>query len=402
MAVNAPTQTFENPVACTSAFGRIFSGTGSTVYFSNVLVTSKEAGKCYQRNDPISEDIPDVLDTDGGYIFLDDALSIKSIKPFRSGVLIFARNGVWYIFNPDGGFKATAFNVTKVTERGIDSTRSIVEADGRIYFFSESGIISIFADEFDNLRGEDITEMSIRDYYVKNFLGKKTQGAYNEREKQIVWWNPDEDSKGVILDISIGAFYPQENAGTPKIGIPISIEGEVFYPYWSFSTDTTYSLAQPDSSDFKDFGIDQDAYIISGWETLGKFSNKKSITQAKVFFNKTETQITGYNNGYEFDFPSSCLFQARWDFDSSDAYSKWVGQVDSTGTGRVMQLYKPLQRGFIPDAYPYTFNTGESVITKKFNIRGNGDAVQFLFKAEPEKDMQLLGYSVSYSMRGRM
>ena len=176
MAVNAPTQTFENPVACTSAFGRIFSGTGSTVYFSNVLVTSKEAGKCYQRNDPISEDIPDVLDTDGGYIFLDDALSIKSIKPFRSGVLIFARNGVWYIFNPDGGFKATAFNVTKVTERGIDSTRSIVEADGRMYFFSESGIISIFADEFDNLRGEDITEMSIRDYYVKNFLGKKTQG----------------------------------------------------------------------------------------------------------------------------------------------------------------------------------------------------------------------------------
>ena len=176
----------------------------------------------------------------------------------------------------------------------------------------------------------------------------------------------------------------------------------MFYPYWSFNTNTTYSLAQPDSSDFKDFGIDQDAYIISGWETLGKFSNKKSITQAKVFFNKTETQITGYDNGYEFDFPSSCLFQARWDFDSSDAYSKWVGQVDSTGTGRVMQLYKPLQRGFIPDAYPYTFNTGESVITKKFNIRGNGDSVQFLFKAEPEKDMQLLGYSVSYSMRGRM
>lgn len=402
MAVNPPTQEFVNPVACTSAFGRVFSGTGSTVYFSNVLITSKEAGRCYQRNDPISEDIPDVLDTDGGYIFLDDALSILAIKPFRSGVLVFAQNGVWYIFNPDGGFKATAFNVTKVTERGLNSKQSIVEAEGRMYFFSESGIISIFADEFDNLRGEDITEMTIRDYYGEYFLNKGTQGTYNEREKQIIWWNPDAESRGLILDLSAQAFYPQQNAGNPRLAKPVSIQGELFYPYWEYSTNTTYSLAQPTSLDFKDFGIDQDAYLISGWETLGKFSNKKSITQAKVFFNKTETQITGYNNGYQYDLPSGCLFQSRWDFDSSNAYSKWVGQVDGVGTGRVMQLYNPLQRGFIPDAYPYTFDTGESVITKKFNIRGNGDSVQFLFKAEPEKDMQLLGYSVSYSMRGRM
>jgi hypothetical protein len=67
-----------------------------------------------------------------------------------------------------------------------------------------------------------------------------------------------------------------------------------------------------------------------------------------------------------------------------------------------MQLYKPMQRGFIPDAYPYVFDTGESVLSKKFNIRGNGDAVQFVFQTEPEKDMQLLGYSVGYTMRARM
>ena len=72
------------------------------------------------------------------------------------------------------------------------------------------------------------------------------------------------------------------------------------------------------------------------------------------------------------------------------------------GSGKVMQLYKPLQRGFIPDAYPYTFNTGENLLSKKFNIRGNGDAVQYVFEAEPLKDMRMLGYSVNYTMRGRM
>lgn len=96
------------------------------------------------------------------------------------------------------------------------------------------------------------------------------------------------------------------------------------------------------------------------------------------------------------------MFQARWDFDKSAAYGKYTGVLNNVGRGQAMQLYKPMQRGFIPDAYPYVFDTGESLISKKFNIRGNGDAVQFVFQAEPEKDMQLLGYSVGYTMRGRM
>jgi hypothetical protein len=405
MAVTAPTQEFKNPIACATAFGRILSAVDSTVYFSQVLVTAKDAGICYQLNDPISEDLPDVLDTDGGYILLDDAINIQSIVPFRSGVAVFADNGVWYIYNPDGGFKATSFNVTKVTERGLDSKRSVVEAEGNLFYLSGSGIIRIYADEFDNLRGEDITELNVRGYVVEFFIGKGSQGEYNESDKQIIWWNPDDDSRGLILDLTVNAFYPQQNAGDAKIAKLFTIQDSVYYPYWTVGgtpTTTTYSIAQPTNESFQDFGEDINAYLISGWETLGKFANKKSVTQAKVFFNKTETTITGYNDGYLFDKPSSCLFQSRWDFDNSNAYSKWVGVVDGTGSGYAMQLYNPLQRGFVADAYPYDFDTGESVITKKFNIRGNGDAVQFLFKAEPEKDMQLLGYSVSFTMRGRI
>ena len=88
MAVNSPTQEFKNPVACAGAFGRLFYAGDSRVYFSQVLKTAKEAGRCYQNNDPISEDIPDVLDTDGGEIPLDDTLGITAIRPFRSGILI--------------------------------------------------------------------------------------------------------------------------------------------------------------------------------------------------------------------------------------------------------------------------------------------------------------------------
>ena len=60
------------------------------------------------------------------------------------------------------------------------------------------------------------------------------------------------------------------------------------------------------------------------------------------------------------------------------------------------------KRFFLPESYPAPFDTGESVLKRKLSIRGSGDSVQFVFKAEPQKDLQLLGYSVSYKMRGRM
>ncbi|QDP52420.1 MAG: hypothetical protein Unbinned96contig1001_37 [Prokaryotic dsDNA virus sp.] len=407
MAVDAPRTTYKNPNCCASAFGRIFYAVDSLIYFSQVLVTAKDAGRCYQNNDPTSEEIPDLVDTDGGVITLEESVRIKALKPFSSGVLVFATNGVWYIYNPDGGFKATAFNLSKVSERGVESPRSIVEAEGAVFYFSNNAVMRISASEFDVLQSEDVSSPAIRGYFLANFSGESSQGVYDEASKQVVWWNPDSDSQGLIYDLEIGAFYPQKQSSTEwKMGRPFTIDNAVFYPAWKQDTENVqieYGVSQRFNTSFQDFGANISAYMISGWETLGKFANSKSITQAKIFFKKTETEITGEVDGsYTFDSPSGCLFQSRWDYDSSDAFAKWTGINDFGGTGTIMQVYNPLQRGFIPNSYPYTFNTGESVISKKFSIRGSGDAVQFVFEAEDNKDMKLLGYSVNYTMRGRM
>ena len=408
MSVTAPSVPIKNPDTCATAFGRIFYAVDSTVMYSQVLITAKEAGRCYQSNDPTSETIPDLLATDGGVIQLEDTVGIKAITPFRSGVLVFANNGVWYINNPDGGFKATAFNISKVSERGLQDVRSIVSAEGSVYYFSNNGIMRVAASEFDVLAATDITSQTIRTYYINNYAGTAAHGVYNEADKQIVWWVPQGGSSGLILDLETGGFYPQAQSNTEYTSSrSVKVNNAVLYPFYKPDVDAntiTYSLAQPINAIFEDFGVDAPAFLVSGWETLGKFANKKSIQQAKVFFDKTETEITSFTDGaYVFDKPSSCLFQARWDFDNSNDYSKWVGKTTlAGGSGKKMQLYKPLQRGFIPDAYPYAFNTGDGLISKKFNIRGNGDAVQFVFEAEPLKDMKMLGYSVNYTMRGRM
>lgn len=130
MPVNNPIPPFRNPEAVGSGFGRFFYGVDNTIYFSQVLVTNKEAGKCYQDNDPTSDSISDLLATDGGVIPLDGAIKIRAFQQFRLGILIFCDNGLWYVYGPDGGFSVTGFNISKISERGIDSPRSIVVQKG--------------------------------------------------------------------------------------------------------------------------------------------------------------------------------------------------------------------------------------------------------------------------------
>jgi len=403
MAINQPTTNIKNPNCCASAFGRIFYAVDSTVLYSQLLVSPKEAGRCYQDNDPTSEALSDLLATDGGIIPLEEAVGIKAIKPFKSGVLVFATNGVWYIYNSDGGFKATGFNIAKVSERGLESVRSVVEAEGSMYYFSNNGIMEIVATEFDVLNSVDISAQTVRSYFLTSLSGKNAHGVYDEAQKQIVWLVPN-FGQFLIYDLEVQAFYPQMQANDDYVSVrPFRINNAVLYPFYTqTATKLNYTVAQPKNASFEDFGENAPSFLVSGWETLGKFANSKKITRAKFYFNKTETEVLGYENGqYSYTKPSACYLQTRWDFDNSDAYSKWVGIVDGKGRGNINNIYLPNKRGFLPTSYPHTMNTGESLVSYTYGIRGKGDAVQFVFQTEPEKDLQLLGYSVSFSMGGR-
>jgi hypothetical protein len=405
MTIPNPIPTFKNPSSNAYAFGRFFYAAGSSVYYSQVVKGVNDVGRCYQRNDPTSDEIPDLLDTDGGVVPLEGAVQIKNLVAFRSGILAFATNGVWYIYNPDGGFTATSYNVTKITEVGISSPKSVVSADSLLFYFSKEGIQRVQANEFDNLAVDDISQITIRTFYRESdSFSTRGRGSYDEVNKTIHWWT---DTEALLLDLRSGGFYPQRQDGEYIITVPVTLaDGTFIYPVYKEPTGANpflYNFALPTNTSFEDFGEPQEAYMVTGYETLGKFANKKSITELYAIFEKTETQITGYVDGeYVYDFPSSCFLQARWDFDNSTAYNKWVGVTPtSSGTGLQMQMYNPMQRGFLPDFYPYTFDTGESVVNKRTTIRGNGKAVQLRFEAEEGKDMKLLGYSVGYSMRAR-
>jgi hypothetical protein len=388
----------DKPTVSTSGFGRVFFAGGSTLYYSPVLEQTADLGRCYQVNDPTSDENSDLLDTDGGALKLQDAGQIIDIAVYRIGILVFTNRGVWYVYNGETGFRSTSYQVSKISEEVLLNQGAYVEAQGIMYFATPTDINVIVPNEFDNLSVNSLTDDTILSYY-KNLVETDIISPVYDRANSQIWFNCSDCS--LVRDLRANAWYPQQFVGDRGIPDSLYIDNEVLFvnsKLYGLNT-VNYNFAKNTNTLFQDFGTDIQAYLVSGFETLGKFSHKKASTYGSFFFQKTETQVTAFDeNTMElvFDLPSSCTLQLRWDFDSSNAYDKWV-----TVTGN---LYQPMKRGFIPpdeDDLPWSFDTGEQIVSKKTKLRGNGKAVQFRFDAEPEKDLQLLGYSVEYTMRGR-
>lgn len=389
-----PTIKKDYPVASASGLGRVFYGGGSTVYYSPVVENIRDLGRCYQVNDPTSDTQSDLLDSDGGVIQIQDISRIIDIVAFRNGVVVFADTGIWYISGTESVFKATSFQSVRLSRDILSNKGSVAELESSLFFCGETGAHVIAPNQYGILEVSNITDSTIQTKYQELIADGVYAMEHNPKKKEV--WIIFRNTGCLVFDLRTKGWYPQERDSSDVRVVDLNYFNDQMYfvnfEYTSLRS-FKYNWATTTESTFKDFGVDQVAYITTGWETLGKFSHKKASTYGTFFFKKTETEITGYDDGYVFDYPSSCLMQARWDFDNSNAYKKWSPSS---------QLYNPMKRGFIPlTDYPFTFDTGEEFITKKVKIRGNGKAVQFHFEAEPEKDLQLLGYSVEYSMRGR-
>lgn len=188
------------------------------IFFSKVIENSQDFGKCYQTNDPTSEVISDLLDSDGGVIKIPDAINIKIIYPFQQSIFVFAENGVWQITGVDGVFKASAYAVNKVSRVGIRSPQSFVSADGTPIWWSQYGIQTL---SFDPVSGggqeNNITASTIQSFWdaISPSSKDKVVSVYDSISKRCYWFYPDNDetvdtklNNVLVLDLNLEAFYP--------------------------------------------------------------------------------------------------------------------------------------------------------------------------------------------------
>jgi len=426
--------------------GRIFyaglesAKNSGVILFSRQIETLSELGECFQVNDPTSEDISDLLDTDGGVVRIPDAVNIQYLYAFGATLFIFAENGVWSINGVDNVFRATEYSLRRVSYTGMLTAGSFVEAEGVPFWWSKTGIHTL---QFDEVSGNP-TEQNISLPTIQTFwdeIGSNArslvQATYDRLNKKIYWAYPNSAEPNanklnnlLILDIPLGAFYPwkvsDETSSTDYIMALVVYSGygsdelvlDVVLPT---GDDVVQGSDDIVSTQLSDFATGDPATVLlirdgaTGKLTMGTFSGKsfldwgttnylsfaeagydfisdvvrqKNSPYIVTYMRVTEEGWEATASGYEPIRPSSLLVSSYWDF-------------SITASSVSQQAYRYKQTPIVNPGDLTDFGYPDTVISSRLKLRGRGRSVRLRFESEQGKDFLLLGYGVINAVNQR-
>lgn len=408
---------------------------GSTIRLSNKILYGQSADDqltaCYQQADPTDPDDNTLVDTDGGWVSIDQIDEVVKLVPTDTALIVFATNGVWAIAGTDGNtFTPLSSLVTKLTDKGVVNSQSIVQVDADLFYWSEDGLYHLQSEGFSSFKVNAMTKPIINDLVLslreEDFKGMS--GAYDERLDRLIWiidaGESDVERRELIFHLAFGAFtintfyaYLSETHQSEVMGIiktpqftasliddnvvagvdnvvagddnvvarqPSRVGRESRVAYLCIRNDAEGSkvfFGDKLRDDFKDWGeVDASARLLTGYVTGGDNSRRKQISSLTSHFEKTETTLGDDGTPEN---PSSCLVQSQWEWTNDPASNKWSPEF---------QAYR------LPRAEALDIGSnvaqGYDVITTKSKLRGRGRTVSLLFKTEEGKDCRILGWSM--------
>ncbi len=376
-------------------------GLGSRVYFSQLILDNLgDIGKCYQINDPTSEEFSDLLDTDGGFISIPEAYNIKKLHVFGPTLYVFAENGVWAINGVDDVFRATEYSVSKLTEVGLKYKNSFVSAEGRPYWWSDNGIHTlVLNDQIGSIVEQNISQATIQTFW-KNILYKdRVKTVYDQINKRVMWMTPgnstvESDISNILLfDEVFTAFYPWSlettTSGTHLVGAFYSDDSTrssacsaIKFLVRRTSVGNAITFADVSSTTFTDFELyDYTSYAEAGYDFMGDLTTFKNAPYVTTYMKVTEEGFEAASGGgYNLVRPSSCLMAAYWDF--------------STNYSTYQQIYRLRYPYVVNESNLNQFNYPETVVTSRVRVRGRGRSMRLYFESESGQDFHLLGWEV--------
>jgi hypothetical protein len=176
--------------------GRVwYSGVEDTdftqkVYFSQVVEGTIQFGKCYQLNDPTSEQISDLLDSDGGRLSILDMGTVANMQVVQDQLILFTSEGIWSISGGDGtGFKATDFSIRKISSVECPSPYGFIDIDGLPAWWSVEGIYALQPNQTGQLEVRSLTDATIKTFYQDILKESRlfAKGAYDPVAKEVQW-----------------------------------------------------------------------------------------------------------------------------------------------------------------------------------------------------------------------
>lgn len=361
------------------------------IYFSQIVQSPSQFGKCYQTNDPTSENLFDLLASDGGVITIQGCGSIYKLFPIQNGLLVFATNGIWFITGSQGiGFSATDYTITKISSVQSISSTSFVNVLGFPMFWNTEGIYTVTpSQQGGGLEVNNLCIGTIASYYatIPDLSKRFVRGDYDPLNYEIKWIFKstfetnltDRYSFDRVLNFNTAskAFYPYSidnsfNTINDVKYIAPTISG--IFPgimkytssYPSVVGGGVYSFTFAEENDFTNWvdffsynnvGIDYNSFFTTGYKLRGQAQRKWQPGYVYMYQN---TEV-----------PTAYKIQGIWDFASNSNSGKYSSeQLVTTGLTR--------------------FNNGY----RRIKIRGNGVSLQIKVSSATGLPFNILGWSM--------
>lgn len=414
----------------------------SYICFSQLVNNPTMITQCYQAGDPTSEEEPDILATDGGYIRLNSAYGISGMYNLGKSLMVCASNGIWRIYGGnDSGFDATNYVVEKITDRGVRGPSSIVQVENTLLYWADDGIYWLRQNQFGDWASENQTQQRIQTFYNNIPIEDKVTaiGVYDSFQRKVRWTYQNhlysvQQQKELILDVNLNAFYERHISQVSET-VPVLIGGfntnvyqlptvanqvvvgpdmvvvgsddvintisiridnkelfEVNYVIITqISPTVSYTFGSFSNRQFIDWktyngtGVDSPATLVTGTSTGGDSMRYKQIPYLFVQMKRTEDGFeTDVNGDLVPTNQSSCTVQSQWDWANSVNSNKWGAPFEAY---RYNQVYYPVD---VNDLY----DTGYSIIETKNKLRGRGRSIGFKFTSSPQKEMHIYGWAM--------
>lgn len=399
------------------------------VFYSRTLRSVYDVSQYHTDADPTSEIDSELVDTDGGYVNIPNSGPIHKLIHKDNSMVVFAENGIWLIQGDEGGFRATANKVDKLTDFGVLSGTSIVDVEEAVVYWNKGGIYSLgISPDSGKLQSASISENTIQSLYNDINKPAKTTavGAFDPVNRRVMWMYNDESTydgatfrnkynRELVLDLVLKAFYKHSLSAyldpSPYIASyyptpdflrrqeGVRSRGDTITKYLTVqfvnpaTNAASVSFAYYRDPSFRDWksldGVGSSflSYVITGYEILGDSARSKQASYMTTHFQFTETMAALNEDGELAPVnPSACICQAQWD---------WADSPDSGKWGEEFQAYR-LLRPYVIDA-PGPINYGQKVITNKHRIPGSGKAVSLYFRSDGDKDFYLYGWTSRYT-----
>jgi hypothetical protein len=404
------------------------------LFFSRIIENANEYGDCSQQNDPTSETISDILETDGGVINIPGLTAVRKLYAFKNSLFIFSESGVWEISGADDIFSPTSYTVSRISSIGMQSPTSFVSAEGTPFWWSRYGIHTLSFNEFGKATEQNISITTIQSFWdtLDTTAKDAVEGVYDPINKKIYWSYPDNNeavrnkkNNIIVLDIQLQAFYPwrfvDEASNTDYMC------GLTFYSGFGSDTATLDVITSAgddvvtsagddvqstqDSSltnentaivflikdytsgkmtmgfvsdtTFLDWGTtNYSSYAETGYDFLGDAVIKKTAPYLVSYLRETETGWTGNETiGYTPIGDSSIKVSSYWDF-------------KKTPSSAPQQAYRR-QLPLVVDTDDLTaFNSPHTVLSSRLKMRGRGRSMRVRYESEQGKDFVLIGHAI--------